>query len=78
MYDMTKERRQSVLPCASLDAVLRPKGLVRSQEPRMVCISMRGKAYSEVHEAPSNAKATCASYNKQGRNHNKAASSRLE
>ena len=66
------DRTNDVIPCASLDAVFRPNGLVRSQEPIMVCISMRGKAYSEVHEAPSNANATCASYKNQRSDHNNA------
>ena len=40
------------------EAELRPMGLDLSQDPNMVCISIKGKAYSEVHEAPWKAIAT--------------------
>ena len=44
-----------------LEATFFPTAEVLSHCPNRVCISMRGKEYSEVHEAPWKANAICAS-----------------
>jgi hypothetical protein len=44
-----------------LEPMFLPAALARSQLPNRVCITMRGNEYSDVHEAPWNARAIWAS-----------------